>query len=666
MDEDQIDAQLRADGLDPESDAATTVARAIAPAWRRPSERRLAADVRFEDIPAGFGGGAPVPVQAPSAGLAAREVPPEWLQPSERLPQIDTSIAHSTTPDASRAVIPPAVAPAPAPSAPMAAAARELVAADPSPRPSALPTYDPGQPGAPVARARDSLVDLVGSDVTSFAPDRRAGERGSGPQRGTIEAPREMTGEEFVAALAETPPDAFREAFPEDYAGTSLYDREREQIADATRIAQRSVELEAVEAAEHEENLRRIESERIARQREHDAAINQATNRYRAALDVVAQQRVDPARWFHDRGFAGTVGAAIAMAVGEFAAQMTGGTNAAAQIIQGAIRDDLEAQQINLAHMRDSAESQRGLLGLMQQQFGDRETAAQAAEALQLQQAAQRARQRAAELGSAEAREQGETLALALDQRAAEAQAAARTALVDRQLEVAEQAARIRRLNAQAARDERRAMGGGGGGAGAGAGRAPTGEVMSAVNRALDAYEASGGTDLDAHRERVAQIYRVPIDIMPPVGGRFPESSTGEARQRMDAVDTALRELEDVLPADGEDIPGIGTIDSIMSEIPLLGRAWAGDQGQLIRQRSIGAVRRFLRIESGGAITDDEVNEELVARGLTAGASESTFREGIRQLRADVDARQGRFGRIGSRRARADRQIEAAGARRVE
>lgn len=521
------------------------------------------------------------------------------------------------------------------------------------------------RPAAPAAPGPSGGADIV--DLTGGAGARRAGggsgaARGSRATRGTVEAPRELTNEEFIEELGTTPSATFREAFPRDYEEPSLYDREREQINDAARNAMRAQELVAQEAAQSEENIREIERERVARQAQHDAAINEATQRYRAALDRVASERQDPARWFHDRGAGGTVLAAITMAVGEFAAQMTGGSNAAAEIIQGAIRDDLHAQEVNLAHMRDSVESQRGLLGLMQQQFESRESAAQAAEALQLEAAAQRARARAAELGSVQAREQGETLALELERRAAEAESAARTAAVDRALEQRAQLARIRRDEARATREERRAMGAGG----PAAPEAPSGSTMSDVNRALDAYDASGGTDREAHRERVAAIYRIPMELMPPVGGRFPEASTGDTRQRMDALEVSLRELEELIPEANEDIPGIGTIDSVLSEIPLLGRAWAGDQGQLIRQRGIGTVRRFLRIESGGAITDDEIDDELAARGLTTGASESTFREGMRQLRRDVDARLGRFARIGSTRARADRDIAAAGAQRVE
>jgi hypothetical protein len=82
-----------------------------------------------------------------------------------------------------------------------------------------------------------------------------------------------------------------------------------------------------------------------------EAQVNAETDqRHAGILDHAAkvrQMHVDPAKWYKDKGTAGTIAAALAQAAGAFAAGMPHGTgkNTAMDIIQGAIDKDVDAQK---------------------------------------------------------------------------------------------------------------------------------------------------------------------------------------------------------------------------------------------------------------------------------------------------------------------------------
>jgi hypothetical protein len=127
-----------------------------------------------------------------------------------------------------------------------------------------------------------------------------------------------------------------------------------------------------------------------------------------------------------------------------------------------------------------------------------------------------------------------------------------------------------------------------------------------------------------------------------------------------------MRDVETLIPGADEDIPGVGTVDSNIGALPLLGRLWQGREGRVLRQRARAAARRFVRMESGAAITDQEMEDELEARGLARGATEEEFREGWRAMRADIDARLGRTAQTGSEQAHASDRDRALGLTPVE
>lgn len=62
-------------------------------------------------------------------------------------------------------------------------------------------------------------------------------------------------------------------------------------------------------------------------------------------------------------------------------------------------------------------------------------------------------------------------------------------------------------------------------------------------------------------------------------------------------------------------------------------------EGRRIRTLAANAVRRYLRLESGAAISDQEMQQEMELRGLGPGATEQQFRDGLAQLERDLAVR---------------------------
>ena len=83
----------------------------------------------------------------------------------------------------------------------------------------------------------------------------------------------------------------------------------------------------------------------------------------------------DPDRWYKSEdgstNYGKKIGAALAVALGQFGAALSGGPNTAMQIIQGAIDKDIEAQRMTARGKEKDAERQRTRLDDLREQFGD-------------------------------------------------------------------------------------------------------------------------------------------------------------------------------------------------------------------------------------------------------------------------------------------------------
>lgn len=104
---------------------------------------------------------------------------------------------------------------------------------------------------------------------------------------------------------------------------------------------------------------------------EQQAAVGEQYKKAADADAAVAKMAVDPNRLYANKGTAGKVGAAVAVALGALGASLTKGPNYALDIINKAIDDDIDAQKTNIASARAGAQSQHTQLREMRDMVGD-------------------------------------------------------------------------------------------------------------------------------------------------------------------------------------------------------------------------------------------------------------------------------------------------------
>jgi hypothetical protein len=115
---------------------------------------------------------------------------------------------------------------------------------------------------------------------------------------------------------------------------------------------------------------------------------------------------------------------------------------------------------------------------------------------------------------------------------------------------------------------------------------------------------------------------------------RTPSREQSDRAIVLSAAEDAIRQAVEALPPEGEDIPGVGPIDARRGMGLLQSAA-----GRRIRTLGSNAVRRFLRLESGAAISDEEMNQEMQLRGMGENATEQDYRNGLRDLERDIARR---------------------------
>lgn len=102
---------------------------------------------------------------------------------------------------------------------------------------------------------------------------------------------------------------------------------------------------------------------------------------YRAAAKDLANTRIDPDRYWKNKGTAGQIGAGIAMALGTAGAILTKRPNEVAALLQKKIEQDIDAQKTDLMSKKAGVAAQGNLVGMMRQRLGDVEMAEKAAKA---------------------------------------------------------------------------------------------------------------------------------------------------------------------------------------------------------------------------------------------------------------------------------------------
>ena len=472
-------------------------------------------------------------------------------------------------------------------------------------RPSSEGGAVPGSDYAPA-------VEMPGRTIT--APRRRRARTGDPDLDAAHDAVDAglAPGEAFVDALTNRPPG---DAPLFDERSETPLDRALGRNADSMALERRRAEIAASGYADTADALRGAEAARIDNERERRAASASAMQRYRAALDRARSTTMDPEGWFHDRGAAGTIGAAIAVGLGALGSGITGGDNTALGIINDSIERDLQAQAQRIESAYRDAEGERTIFDRLSVEFGSRDAAIEASRAAMLEQAATRVSELMASTDAEEVRINGAAMR---DQLMAEAAAAQRDALsaeIDHAIATRTAMAEMRSAEAEATRDERRAAGVGGG-----APDAVTDAEASMFNRSRD----SG-----ASPEEAALTAGIDLSLVPRAG-RFAEASTADSAGNVAALSSALDRLEGLLPAEGDDIPGVG----MTGPLPDLALS---DEGRAVREEIANIGDLLGRLRSGAAISE---TEEIRFNRIIGGATtDEALRRGIARVRDEIRGR---------------------------
>lgn len=595
----------------------------------------------LEDVGGPISGAPQASVEAPELGASTlgQDVRGAWIEhPGRTMPA-------SPVPFLARAMGPvePAAAAPVLPEAPAARAPFSFYdyVNGRSPAPQAAPAAPP--PADPLAGT------VLGRDIAGPPQPQRAlprlmgGPRRSAQPQAPAEALASSTGQPYadpglVDAMTRSTGPSWQE--PRETA----YDRERRAIDIARQLEQQRSEMvarQAMDAADAEEAYKRRRTELEG---ERAQAEGVARDSYQRAVDRLQTMQVDPARYYQRAGVVGMLGNAIAVGLGAMGQALGGGPNVALDMMQQAIDRDLRAQEQDISTAGATADQRRGLLAEVRNDFTSREAALEASRSIALREAAARVEAEAALQGSAEAQANAQVMRDRLLTQAEQAAAEAQRAEAQAVLDLATQAARLRRLNATASQEEIRAQRM----AGAGQGPARPERVTAPQIQAFDAMVASG-----VDRQEAAVRAGLP---MVPSGNPI----TTEQRTAIDALDADLRTIEDAIAA-GEvsgDIAGAGVIDR---RLP----SWLQSREGLRMRTAIGrAVDSLGRLRSGAAISAEE--EERFRSFIEGAGTEDELRIGVDALRREIAARLGRGGQRASAGQAADAAVQRAGVRQVE
>lgn len=462
-------------------------------------------------------------------------------------------------------------------------------------------------PGSPPISAAD-IADAVGV------------RRPVGAGRGGRAAPAapEMSAEEALIALLTDRPRGADMLFPEDSRTASPLDRALGFNEDRRVLEARRSETRASAYADTADALAASEEARADSERMRSDAMGAARERYRRAVDRANEMTLDPEGWYHDRGVAGTIGAAIAMGMGSFGALLSGGTNEAASIISDSIDRDLQAQQQRIDSAYRGADAEAGILDMLASEFDSRGAAVEAARASMLEQVANQLAQDEQSLAGTEAGIAAREMRDQLMREAAAAATASANAAFNDELARRRALAETISAEAEATRDARRAAGG----TGAPSYEEPTEARLNAANRLIDS-----GTD----PARAAAAVGIDPTLL---GGasRFAEASAGDSAAASARLSSTVGVIERLIAENPDDIPGVGIFDG-----PTAGLT---ERGRAMRQHLDALVNMYGRVHSGGAITTDE--QELFRSILFGHGTEAELRTGLEQIRAEIGSSESR------------------------
>lgn len=273
-------------------------------------------------------------------------------------------------------------------------------AADP---PTPGPTFDPGQPQQRGGMQMSPLEFLQATGAL--------GGRGGGGGGG----PRTTTTVRSTAARPVSPETQTDLAV----SGAMVEDATRE----AGETTARWQEGQAATLEQQQRQLDEIERGRQRREQDRQDQARMQRRRLETAIAAARDQRLDEDRFFTEGGTPTRILGALAVGIGEAGAALTGGPNAALEIINSAISDEIDAQRENMAEAGRAVDRESGMLSQMMQLFGDERAAEAATKAAYLERAAMEAERLRALAASEETRAQLDVTIAAIRRQQAELRA---------------------------------------------------------------------------------------------------------------------------------------------------------------------------------------------------------------------------------------------------
>lgn len=108
---------------------------------------------------------------------------------------------------------------------------------------------------------------------------------------------------------------------------------------------------------------------------DYQAASNAQLQNIRLAADQAAAAKIDPERYWKEKGTAGSIASAVGIALGALGSAMARTPNFALQMVDNAIARDIAAQEKDLDQKWKKVDSERGLLGDLRNIYGDKRIA---------------------------------------------------------------------------------------------------------------------------------------------------------------------------------------------------------------------------------------------------------------------------------------------------
>jgi hypothetical protein len=247
----------------------------------------------------------------------------------------------------------------------------DLIAPTPQPMVQQAPQFSVAPPPVPVAPA-----PLVMPEPALGTAQGNMAENASVPSIKPPPAPEEP-GTETIKRTTTT------SGVPGTAAAVESLRESGEDIKKAQGEISKNRELAALAVGKIRESAatkeRAAEEKRLKAESDRMENLAIAEAEVRAAGDEAKAMRVDPNKFYHDRGTLGTILAALSVGAGAYAATMGGGRNYALDIIENAITRDIDAQKSAIEGKRADVAEKRNLFQAMRQRFGDERQAEEAA-----------------------------------------------------------------------------------------------------------------------------------------------------------------------------------------------------------------------------------------------------------------------------------------------